>query len=102
MTASAIGSIDAFEDRLLGLPFDSMRQGGQGVPDVSDGYQDAYTATWFPVPGEMITCGLRTDLPRKQRVHDYVSLGPDFKNKGTEGICEVLVFACTVCGRDYR
>ena len=76
-------------------PFDSSA-------DLSEDYQDAYTAQWFPVNGDMITCGLRLDLPRKQRVHDYVSLGLDFKNAGEKGIVQVIVFACTICGRDWR
>ena len=138
MSSFAIGHIDAFEDKLLKLPFDSLRQGGpwsayvedhsltpeernslrilrdnqmtitiekgpfDSFLDFSEEYQDGYTAQWFPVDGDMITCGNRKDLTRKQRVHDYVSLGKDFKNKGIAGICEVIVFACSVCGRDWR
>jgi hypothetical protein len=56
----------------------------------------------FPVWGMLPTCGLLTELPRKQRVHHWVSLGLDWKNKGTEGICEVEVFACMRCGKDRR
>lgn len=74
-----------------------------GLVPPSEQYCDGYTARWFTsIPGDVITCGLRTDLPRKQRVHDYVSLGLDFKNKGEAGIVQVIVFACTVCGRDWR
>lgn len=138
MSSFAIGSIDAFEDKLLGLPFDSLRQGGpwsayiedystspeernswrilrdnqmvitiekgpfDSSADFSEEYQDGYTASWFPIADAPVTCGLRTDLPRKQRVHDYVSLGKDTKNAGEAGICEVIVFACSVCGRDWR
>jgi len=76
-------------------PFDSSA-------DLSETYQDACIADWFPVPGEMITCGNRTDLPKKQRRHDWVSLGVDTKNAGTLGIVEVDVFACVVCGKDKR
>ncbi len=59
-------------------------------------------AGWFPVPGIVTTCGNRLDLPRKQRVHWWVCLGYDVQNKGTEGIVEVLVYACWACGKDKR
>ena len=127
MTAFATGSIDASGDKLSGEAFDSLRQGGPSgfslgwhdayldldpdelmpstastYEDDDEDYQDGYTSRWFPIQDAPVTCGLRTDLPRKQRVHDYVSLGKDFKNKGIAGICEVIVFACSVCGRDWR
>lgn len=56
----------------------------------------------LPVPGDRITCGNRKDLFKRQRRHTLVSLGTDTKNKGTEGICEVEVFACLTCGKDVR
>lgn len=56
----------------------------------------------FPVPGTEITCGSRTWLYRRLRVHLWVPLGFDTANKGTEGICEVLVYACWTCGKDKR
>lgn len=56
----------------------------------------------LPVPGDRIRCGNRTDLFKKQRRHTFIPLGTDFKNKGTEGICEVEVLACAVCGMDRR
>jgi len=65
-------------------------------------YGDDAIGLLFPVWGDMPTCGLLLDLPRKQRRHRWVSLGRDFKNKGTEGICEVEVFACWRCGKDRR
>ncbi len=34
--------------------------------------------------------------------HDWVCLGKDTMNKQEKGICEVLVFACSRCGRDWR
>ena len=72
--------------------------------DPSEDYQDGYTAGWFsyPIPGDVITCGKRLDWFKAQRHHDWACLGFDTKNKGTEGIVQVVVFACTVCGRDWR
>jgi len=79
------------------LPFESWAYEIDGDP-----YHDGYTARWFPLEGQRVSCGNRTDLPRKQRTHFYVSMGTDFKNKGAGGITEVLVFACAVCGKDWR
>jgi hypothetical protein len=56
----------------------------------------------LPVPGISITCGERKHLFKKLRRHTYVSLGTDTHNKGVEGICEVTVFACLICGKDKR
>ncbi len=56
----------------------------------------------FPVDGKAITCGKRTDMPRKQRRHDYIPMGDDFTNKAEEGIVQVPVWACGRCGRDKR
>jgi len=70
--------------------------------DVCQPCAEAEIAVIFPVEGGMLSCGLRADLPKKQRRHEYVSLGTDWKNKGTEGIIEVEVLACLRCGRDKR
>ena len=56
----------------------------------------------FPVEGNPVTCGLRTDLPRKHRRHAWEDLGDDFTNKGEQGIVQVPVQACTACGKDKR
>lgn len=56
----------------------------------------------LPVPGEMITCGNRADLPRKQRVHKPIYMGWDWANKGAEGIVPVEVHVCIRCGKDMR
>jgi len=79
------------------LRFDSSAYG-----DNTDEYHDGYTVRWFPLTWDNITCGLRTDLPKAQRRHDWVCLGFDTANKMEKGICEVLVFACSRCGRDWR
>ena len=94
-----LGYWDADQDLDPGftLLFNSTAYG-----DTRDEYHDGYTVRWFPLSWNNITCGNRRDLPKKQRVHDWVSLGFDTMNKSEKGICEVLVFACTRCGRDWR
>ena len=55
----------------------------------------------FPVMGWRMKCGLRTDLPKKQRVHAYVELGEEQRNTGSElGYVPGFVYACTRCGTD--
>jgi hypothetical protein len=54
----------------------------------------------FPVPGARVTCGLRTDLPRAKRRHDWVSLGLDVRNCGAARFLERLILACRECGTD--
>lgn len=52
------------------------------------------------IPGNTVTCGNRTDLPRKQRRHVWVVLDRDVRNGGSIGFVEGRVSACDVCGRD--
>lgn len=62
---------------------------------------DAEVAGHFPVRGWRMKCGNRTDLPKKQRVHEYVELGADQRNSGTaEGYIQGYVYACYRCGTD--
>jgi hypothetical protein len=62
---------------------------------------DEEVSRHFPVMGWRMKCGLRTDLPKKQRVHQYVELGPDLRNTGTElGFIPGYVYACAQCGAD--
>ena len=56
----------------------------------------------LPVAGDAVTCGLRADLPKKQRRHERVSLGMDTRNLGDLGFWDVEIFACMVCGRDAK
>jgi hypothetical protein len=56
----------------------------------------------LPVSGQAVTCGLRADLPKKQRRHEWVSLGMDTRNLGDRGFWDVEVFACMICGRDDK
>jgi len=108
-----LGVADAEQDRDtgFGLPLIIL---GESLYD--DRYFDGYTSQWFPLPSPSLgkddigvtqtwrdfLCGNRKDLPKAQRRHDWVSLGIDTANKMEKGICEVLVFACTRCGRDWR
>lgn len=62
---------------------------------------DAEVEKHFPVQGWRLKCGLRTDLPKKERVHDYASLGPEQRNSGTaRGYIHGTVYACARCGMD--
>lgn len=54
----------------------------------------------FPVPGDRVKCGLRLDLPGKERRHDFVSLGLDTRNCGTAGFLDREILACVRCGTD--
>jgi hypothetical protein len=51
-------------------------------------------------PGNAIRCGNRTDIPKKQRTHQFQSLGIDVRNGGTRGFIHGEVFACQLCGAD--
>lgn len=62
---------------------------------------DEEVARHFPVMGWRMKCDNRTDLPKKQRVHEYVELGADARNSGTaSGYIEGFVYACARCGTD--
>lgn len=55
----------------------------------------------FPVKGWTTKCGLRTWLPKKERIHDYVSLGTEQRNSGTaRGYIYGQLYACYLCGWD--
>jgi len=64
------------------------------IPDLDpDSYELA--------PGDAVSCGLRSDLPKKQRVHVRLHAGPDVRhNPGTGAFEEVRIFICARCGRD--
>ena len=61
-----------------------------------------WVADIFPLPSDALpTCGKRTDLFKKQRVHDYVYMGRDVRHGGEKGwAIEMDVFACIKCGHD--
>jgi hypothetical protein len=62
---------------------------------------DSEIASHFPVQGWRMKCGLRTDLPKKERVHEYVKLGTEQRNSGTaSGYIHGTVYACYRCGAD--
>ena len=56
----------------------------------------------FPVAGDAVTCGKRTDVPRINRRHLRVSLGMDTRNLGDKGFWDVEIFACVRCGQDCK
>lgn len=51
-------------------------------------------------PGDAIKCGNRTDLFRKQRVHQWQELGEDIRNGFARGFVTGIVSACSRCGLD--
>jgi hypothetical protein len=62
---------------------------------------DDEVAAHFPVQGWRMKCGLRTDLPKKERLHDYVKLGTEQRNTGTShGYMHGELYACYRCGMD--
>lgn len=57
----------------------------------------------LPVNGERVVCGMRFDLPRSERGHDWVSLGIDTRHGGEFGeFTDMEVFVCLECGRDKQ
>jgi hypothetical protein len=54
----------------------------------------------FPLQDPLIKCGLRLDLPKKQRRHEFAELGLDARHAGDGSFQEVIVFACIRCGTD--
>lgn len=62
---------------------------------------DSEVTAHFPVQGWRQKCGLRTDLPKKQRVHDYVKFGIEQRNTGTShGYMHGNLRVCFRCGMD--
>jgi hypothetical protein len=58
--------------------------------------------TMFPLAPGGISCGLRLDLPEKQRRHILVPLGLDTRNAGEKGFLDYEIHACSRCGKDVR
>lgn len=56
----------------------------------------------FPVPGDRVKCGNRTDVPKKQRRHLKAPMGTDTRNLGELGFWDVEIFACVRCGMDIK
>jgi hypothetical protein len=72
-------------------------------------WQEAEDATvaerlWelFPVDPSAVKCGLRTDLPKRERVHWYAELGQDVRHAGDGGLRMTRVRACVRCGADKQ
>lgn len=56
---------------------------------------------WVFPPGDVVSCGNRTDLFRKQRRHTYRDAGLDIRHQfklGDYVLCQVAI--CIVCGHD--
>jgi len=52
--------------------------------------------------GRPVSCGNRTDLPKRERRHDPRYLGTDMRHANDGGIEELHIYACAVCGRDKQ
>jgi hypothetical protein len=57
----------------------------------------------LPVPGDRVVCGLRFEIPKNERAHEWTSLGIDTRHAGEFGeFVDMEVFACMECGRDKQ
>ena len=59
-----------------------------------------FLADW--PPGDAVSCGNRKDLPKKQRRHDWRSMGADicYGGDGFRGLA--MVEACIRCGAGHQ
>ena len=58
------------------------------------------TAELFPLQAPQVKCGLRTDLPKKERRHAWLELGLDVRHFGDGSFADAIVHACVQCGAD--
>lgn len=57
----------------------------------------------LPVDPDAVSCGLRRDLPKKQRRHKYAELGTDTRHSGADGRPRMTrVRVCVRCGTDKQ
>jgi hypothetical protein len=56
----------------------------------------------FPLTNPPVKCGLRRDLPKKQRTHAWADMGRDVRNFGSEGFKDAQIFVCLRCGTDKK
>jgi hypothetical protein len=56
----------------------------------------------LPVAADAVKCGLRLDLPKKQRRHDFRYLGVDFRTSEPGSKTEQHVAVCPRCGTERR
>jgi hypothetical protein len=59
-------------------------------------------AALLPVDPAVVKCGLRKDLPKRERVHQYAELGTDVRLSGDGGVRETRVRVCVRCGTDKQ
>lgn len=67
-----------------------------------DATRDGRLWELLPVDPAAVTCGLRTDLPRRERVHRYAELGYDVRHAGDGGRRMTRIRACVRCGHDRQ
>jgi hypothetical protein len=57
----------------------------------------------LPLAEPAVKCGLRTDLPKAQRRHQWAELGTDVRHMDKpEPAREMRIRACTRCGTDKQ
>jgi hypothetical protein len=57
----------------------------------------------LPVPGDRVVCGMRFELPKSERGHEWTSLGIDTRHSGEFGeFTDMEIFVCLECGRDKQ
>jgi hypothetical protein len=55
---------------------------------------------FIPPPGDTVSCGLLTHLPRKQRRHQWLDAGLDMRHQFSGCLALSAVRVCARCGRD--
>jgi hypothetical protein len=60
-------------------------------------------AALLPVDPAAVKCGLRRDVPKRERVHQYAELGQDVRHSGDDGRPRMTrVRVCVRCGVDKQ
>lgn len=55
----------------------------------------------FSLPsGESVSCGLRKDLPKKERRHEKLDAGMDVRHSDAGYFLLMRIYICARCGRD--
>jgi hypothetical protein len=57
-------------------------------------------ATWDQPAGDVVSCGNRRDVPKRQRRHVWADAGPDVRHQFSGYVQEVQIRICLVCGKD--
>jgi hypothetical protein len=80
--------------------YDRERAAQQAAEDLT-----AAERLWelLPVDPAAVSCGLRKDLPKRERVHKYAELGQDVRHSGDDGRPRMTrIRVCVRCGKDKQ